>query len=220
MLTYDFIIWDWNGTLLDDISASLNSVNDMLALRGMEPIGVERYRECIGTPIRCFYEQVFDMDKEDYPALLAEYHAGYDRHLSGCSVGKGAIEALEFFASQGSAQVIISSCEQNQLLKGVESCGLSGYFDAVLGASDFLAAEKVERAQKYLAEKSQKSSPKILVIGDLLHDFELANAVSAHCVITKSGHEDWGRLEKSGVDTVNNLTELVGFITKKQQKQG
>lgn len=218
MFIYDFIIWDWNGTLLDDISASLNSVNDMLALRGMPPIGVERYRECIGTPIRCFYEQVFDMEKEDYPLLLAEYHAGYARHLGGCSISKGAVEALEFFASQGSVQVIISSCEQNQLLSGVESYGVSGYFDAVLGAGDFLAAEKVERAQKYLAEKSKKSSPKILVIGDLLHDFELANAVSAHCVITKSGHEDWSRLAKSGVDMVNDLTELVEFIAKKQQK--
>lgn len=219
MFTYDYVIWDWNGTLLDDISASLNSVNDMLALRGMPPIGVERYRECIGTPIRCFYEQVFDMEKEDYPRLLAEYHAGYARHLINCSIGKGAVDALEFFASQGSVQVIISSCEQNQLLSGVESYGVSGYFDAVLGASDFLAAEKVERAQKYLAEKSKKSDPKILVIGDLLHDFELANAVSAHCVITKSGHEAWGRLAESGVDTVNDLTELVEFIAKKQQNQ-
>ncbi len=220
MFVFDYIIWDWNGTLLDDISASLSSVNDMLALRGMPSINIERYRECIGTPIRCFYEQVFDMEKEDYTSLLAEYNAGYIRHLSGCSVGKGALEALEFFASQGSVQVIVSSCEQNQLLKGVASYGLGSYFDAVLGADDFLAAGKVERAEKYLAEKSKKSSPKILVIGDLLHDFELAKAIFAHCVITKSGHEDWKRLEKSGVDTVNNLTELVGFIAKKQQKQG
>ncbi len=46
-MKYKYVIWDWNGTLLDDVGAALASVNDMLALRGKEPIDLVRYRECI-----------------------------------------------------------------------------------------------------------------------------------------------------------------------------
>ena len=71
-LKYKYIVWDWNGTLLDDISASLASVNDMLIKRNMDIIDIVRYKECIGVPIICFYEQVFDLEKEEYEDLLRE----------------------------------------------------------------------------------------------------------------------------------------------------
>lgn len=51
ILKYTHIIWDWNGTLLNDISSSLQSVNDMLAMRGKDPIDIDFYRGCIGVPI-------------------------------------------------------------------------------------------------------------------------------------------------------------------------
>ena len=61
-MKYTHIIWDWNGTLLNDISSSLQSVNDMLAMRGKDPIDIDFYRECIGVPIVKFYERVFDLE--------------------------------------------------------------------------------------------------------------------------------------------------------------
>ena len=78
-MKYDLIIWDWNGTLLDDVSASLRSVNDMLDRREMPRIDLVRYRECIGVPIRCFYEQVFNMEHLD-PEQKATYLSQYQEY--------------------------------------------------------------------------------------------------------------------------------------------
>ena len=72
-MRYKYIIWDWNGTLLNDIGASLASVNDMLELRGMPHIDADFYKECIGVPIRKFYDRVFDMEKEDYSVIIKQY---------------------------------------------------------------------------------------------------------------------------------------------------
>ena len=80
MLKYKYIIWDWNGTLLNDIGASLASVNDMLAARGREPIDIVYYKECISVPIIGFYEKVFDMEKED----LEQFYPEFDEYRESC----------------------------------------------------------------------------------------------------------------------------------------
>ena len=55
MKNYSLLIWDFNGTLLDDVGAALASVNDMLERRGISSINIDTYREYIDTPIRHFY---------------------------------------------------------------------------------------------------------------------------------------------------------------------
>lgn len=207
MAKYDCIVWDWNGTLLDDVSASLRSVNAMLAKRGMEPIDILRYRECIGVPIRGFYEKVFELEKEDYAALLAEYNSGYLHYLADCGIAEGARELLDRAARLGIRQIIVSSSEKNQLVKAVTDYGISDYFDAILGADDFLAAGKVERARAYLSTIACGKRPRLLAVGDLLHDAEMARQINAECVLLESGHEDRRRLEKSGATVVKSIGE-------------
>ena len=70
---YTHVMWDWNGTLLDDVGAALKSVNEMLLRRGLEQITMAQYHEYIDIPIRKFYENMFDLEKEDYTQILKEY---------------------------------------------------------------------------------------------------------------------------------------------------
>lgn len=210
-MKYTHIIWDWNGTLLDDIGASLASVNDMLAARGEQPMDINRYKECIGTPIIRFYEQVFDLEKEDYPSILAEYNAGYMKHLADCSLTDGAVEAIEAFAAAGIHQAIVSSSNNAQLCDNARKYGVYDRFEAVLGAADFKADSKIERARAYLAESGAEKG-RVLVIGDLEHDAEMANEIGADCVLLTSGHEHPERLEKSGAVIFDKIQELILFV--------
>ncbi len=208
MNKYKYILWDWNGTLLDDIGASLRSVNDMLRKRGMPEIDEKRYRECIGVPIIRFYERVFDLSKEIYNDLLKEYNDGYLYYLESCSLSDGAAEALERFAKSGKKQVIISSSNNAILKPNVEKYGISGYFEDVLGSDDFMADSKIERAVKYL-KNSGASSGETLVIGDLVHDFELAKAIGADCILLTSGHEKPERLNACGARIIDSLRKIL-----------
>lgn len=212
---YTHILWDWNGTLLDDVSAALASVNDMLTRRGKDIIDIIRYRECIGVPIICFYEQVFDLDNEDYPALLAEYNEGYLRHLDGCGLAKGARELLSDLHRQGKRQIIVSSCEKNQLLAAVKSFGIEDCFDAIIGSDNFLAGSKIDKAREYLAANGD-GNMRAVVVGDLVHDCELARAVGADCILLRSGHENANRLEHSGARLVDDFCEIRTFVQDTQ----
>lgn len=211
MPKYTHIIWDWNGTLLNDVSASLASVNDMLDLRGMQHIDLQFYKECIGVPIRKFYDRVFDMEKEDYSIIIKQYNEGYIKHLEACGLTEGAREAIDFFASCGVYQAVVSSSNNDQLCMNIKKYGLENCFDAVLGSADFYAGSKIERAKNYL-EKTGGESRKVLVIGDLEHDAEMAKELDADCVLLTSGHEKSSRLKSANAVLIDDLFELIDYI--------
>ncbi len=205
-MKYRYIFWDWNGTLLDDVGAAMASVNDMLILRNKSPIDIDRYRECIGVPIRRFYEQVFDLDNEDYNRILEDYNRGYLHHLDNSSLTAGSIEVLDYFKNCGCSQIIVSSSNINQLKNNVKRFGIYDYFDAIIGAENFMAESKIEAAKNYI---SGKEEGKILVIGDLVHDREMADELGADCVLLTSGHENRERLSACGTPLIDKLTQII-----------
>lgn len=210
MSKYTHIIWDWNGTLLNDVSASLASVNDMLDLRGMPHIELDFYKECIGVPIRRFYDRVFNMDKEDYSIIIKQYNEGYLRHLESCGLTDGAREAIDYFASCGMNQAVVSSSNNDQLCENIRKYGLENCFDAVLGSADFFAGSKIDRARNYL-KKTGGEAAKTLVIGDLEHDADMAKELGADCVLLTSGHEHITRLKDAKVPLIDDLYALIEF---------
>lgn len=207
-MKYTHIIWDWNGTLLNDIGASLASVNDMLIMRGREPIGVDYYRECIGVPIIKFYEKVFDLANEDYSLIIKQYNEGYLNHLKDCALTENAVEVLDYFAQKGVKQVIVSSSNNEQLYTNVKKYGIFDRFEAVLGATDYYAGSKIERAVNYL---SQYQECRVLVVGDLEHDAEMAAELGADCVLITSGHENRERLYSADARVISDLKELISI---------
>jgi len=203
----DHIIWDWNGTLLNDVSASLASVNDMLALRGKPPMDIDYYRECISVPIIGFYEKAFDMENEDYEIIIKQYNEGYLRHLSECNLTDGVTEVIDYFEKNGVKQAVISSSNNNQLIQNVTKYGIFDRFDAVLGADDYYAGSKIERAEKYLENSSEEC--RVLVIGDIVHDADMAEKLGADCVLLTSGHENRERLYSAKATVISDVRELI-----------
>lgn len=208
MKNYSLIIWDFNGTLLDDVKAALSCVNDMLERRKRNPITIEEYREHIDVPIRCFYEHFFDLENEVYEELLPEYQKGYEYHLKQCGLTEYALEALELAKSKNIPQIILSSSQQSQIERLLDKYNILDYFDAVLGADNLLAGSKLERAKDYISEHGIDSS-NTLVVGDLIHDYEVAEAISAACLLITSGHQDRKKLETVAARVEDSLKGLI-----------
>ena len=119
-MKYTDIIWDFNGTLLDDIRAGINAVNDMLSRRGLATIdSVERYRELFCFPIIEYYAKLgFDFEKEDYYTVLApEWVALYLENYKRSTLNDGAEHTLQALAGLGYTQTLLSATEI-EMLKG------------------------------------------------------------------------------------------------------
>ena len=120
-----YIIWDWNGTLLDDVALCIDVMNGMLRRRGLSPLTPGRYREIFTFPVENYYRAAgLDLESEPFTALAAEYISEFDRRVMDCGLRPGTIEALERLKGAGYAQLIVSASQRSALARQVESRGL------------------------------------------------------------------------------------------------
>ncbi len=70
----DHVIWDWNGTLLNDVPHAVETINFMLEPRGLPLMNIERYREVFSFPVRRYYETLgFDLQAESFAHLCDQF---------------------------------------------------------------------------------------------------------------------------------------------------
>lgn len=187
-----YILWDWNGTLLDDTQAALDTLNIMLAKRGVKPIEMGFYRDHFAFPVRPFYESIgMELENEDWDALAQEYHDIYAAQPK--QLNSGAFAALELVKEAGVGQSIISALRQDLLDRATADYGVAPYMECIYGVDNLDGASKLDRALELLT-RIDATDP--VVIGDSLHDKEVADALGVRCVLCGQGsHAAW-RLAK------------------------
>lgn len=207
-------IWDWNGTLLDDVRLCVDTMNGMLEKRGLPLLDVERYREIFTFPVEEYYRSVgFDFEKEPFARLAEEYIVPYNRAAMACPLCPGTRETLEQLQKQGVRQVLVSASHEDALREQVEGQGIAGYFEKLLGIRDVLGGGKAGLAHEYL--QSQELDPtQVWCVGDTLHDWEVACEMGCHCVLIAQGHQSARRLSQSTAPILRSLSELPDFLLR------
>lgn len=184
------IVWDWNGTLLDDTQACVNTLNLMLARRGLGTVTLEYFRDNFAFPARRFYELVgMNVPDSEWDALAQEYHDTYA--LQPVKLNDQAVAALELVRSSGCRQSILSALRQDKLDADVSRYGLNGYFERVFGSDNLDGASKLDRALELFAFLKGEE---VVLIGDALHDKEVADALGVRCVLCSQGGHSHARL--------------------------
>lgn len=209
MSDYRCIIWDWNGTLLDDVPLNIEIVNTLLSERGLKTVeSLDYYKREFSFPIIDFYRKLgFDLKNEDFHLIARQYARLFDEGYPHADIFSDAEELLRLVKQSGREQLIISASEQGYLLKQVEYFELSHYFTDILGVSDVLGSSKIERAKRWMAEQSIDPR-EVLFIGDTEHDCDTARAIGCDCVLVSRGHNSKERLEKTGFKVYDDL----GFV--------
>ena len=212
MKEYKVLIWDFNGTLIDDIDAALSSVNDMLIRRSLPVINFEQYASYVDTPIIKFYEHIFeDLYSMNFDEIAAEFNEGYENHLKDRAVMAHADEVLEYFNDKGKLQTVISATHINKVTKRLAEFGLTDYFDRILAHDNLIAEDKTHLAVKYFAEKGIDPNEAI-VIGDCVADFKMAQDIGCDCVLTTQGHQSRLEFAETTAVVIDSLTELMNII--------
>ncbi len=201
-----YILWDWNGTLLDDTKAALDTLNAMLAKRGNPAISMEFYRDHFAFPVKPFYRSIgVCLENEDWDKLAVEYHDVYAAQPK--ALNRDTFAALEKVKAAGVKQSIISALRQDLLDEITERFGVKAYMECVYGVNNLNGESKIDRALELL-EKIADADP--VIIGDSLHDKEVADAIGVKCVLCSQGSHAHHRLA-AVAPTGKTLVEAVEF---------
>lgn len=214
------IIWDWNGTLLDDVDACIEVENAMFMERGVPAMTRERYLDIFGFPIVDFYRVAgMSFERETYEELTEIYARLYLERAKSCCLADGAAHALDTFRRMGFRQVVLSASFDGWLRDQMSAFAIEGYFSDVIGQDTAAANGKLETARRCLAGLAGR----VVLIGDTDHDLEVAAGLGADCVLVAAGHQARHRLERlaaerakdscaARVDVCASLFEAVSIV--------
>ncbi len=207
----DRVIWDFNGTILDDLKISIESADELLSRYGLPIIGdVDRYYSVFGFPIIGYYERVgFDFTKYDFSVLANEWVDIYLSKMQYATLHDGIVDTVDRLNSLGIKQTILSMSEENMLREQIESFGIADKFDEIFGLNDIYATSKLELARYW---KSTHEGESVIYIGDTEHDAESAKIIGADCLMISGGHQSYSTLKSLGKPIITAPSDIFEYI--------
>ena len=205
------ILWDWNGTLLDDLQYGMDVRNRIFPMFQLPPIhSVEEYHAQFTFPIRLYYERAGVTDEIFVPVA----HAWMDEYVRGFAsvpLHEDALQVIRRFAGAGLRQVILSASKLDLLREQVAQFRIQDSFADILGLGDIYAGSKEDIGRAYL-QGSGIEPCQTCMIGDTLHDAEVASSIGARCVLVSRGHQSRETLLTAGVPVMDTLTQAADWI--------
>lgn len=212
------VIWDFNGTLLDDVDCCVDTLNTLLAERALPPITRGEYLQRFGFPVRDFYLDLgFDFEREEFDRVSATYIERYGTRLHAAAPQAGAHAVLTALRERAIAQSVVSAMESTLLRSLLSRFGLAEYMTHVRGLDDLNAGSKIDIGVA-LHRELRLAPDEIVLVGDTLHDCELAAAIGCHCLLFARGHQTRARLAArlgaagAGERLIDSLAEVARFI--------
>ena len=203
------VIWDWNGTLLNDIDLCIDSINQLLVERKLPVVKKDNYREIFSFPVQEYYKSLgFDFEKEDFSIPAHQFIDLYKKGFDLCTMQKNAFEVLQRFQNQGIQQFVLSAMEHKMLEKTLSKKGILNFFEDVAGLKDHYAVSKIEQGFQ-LIKKHHVKINNTWLIGDTTHDFEVAKELGVKCILIADGHQSKKRLLETGATVFDNLKQLL-----------
>lgn len=211
------VIWDWNGTLLDDLPIVVEAVNACLRSQGAAPIDAETYRSRFVRPLNGFYEELLGhpVDEDLLLELDRVFQDAYWDGFDDAELNREARDAITQVAVAGATQSIASMLWHDMLVSAVRGFNLDDHMLALDGNRGTVGETKDQHMVHHVG-RLQRLYPVLAghtttVIGDIVDDAGAARAADVRCVLYDGGSQSREMLERQGVPVVGSLLEAVSI---------
>ena len=202
------IIWDFNGTLLCDAQLGVDCDNYVFDTLGLPRITLEDYRAHMTMPVRDFYTALgVDLNVYKYETISRLWLDRFNQHAVSAGLVPGAMESIVRLKDKGFTQSILSASYEESLREQCEGLGLVPYMAEISGLGDESAQKKTDIGRAQMERLGLRGEDCVLV-GDMVADSELADALDTHCVLVPWGHNSKERLSRTQRRVVCSFEEL------------
>jgi len=207
------VIWDWNGTLLDDAEFTITLTIQLFERHGFPPLTAEMYRENFTRPIPAFFEKVLGrpLERDEWASLDAAFHNAYHQGVEALQLAAGAAETMNALRDAGITQSLLSLHPHDMLIATINDRALGHYFERVDGALQGRHETK-ERALREHVQALGIAPDEAVLIGDSVDDAEAAQMVGVQPLLVRGGLHAESHLERVGVPLLDSLPEALAYV--------
>jgi phosphoglycolate phosphatase len=201
------VIFDWSGTLVDDLPAVWKATNHVFTKAGKPELSLEEFRAEFCLP----YQSFFDRYVPDFPVpqLEAWFHSAFRECQDSVVAQPHAREFLEFCRQHGARMTVLSTITSEHFTKQAAATGFAQFFNGThLGVLDKREViHAVLKENNFLPEET-------MFVGDMPHDIETAHCGGVHSCAVLTGFSGLEQLRTAGpemmVEHLGELREILG----------
>lgn len=196
------VIFDWSGTLVDDLPAVWAATNHVLRRAGRPELSLAEFRAEFCLPFTGFYDR--HVPEVPLAQLEVWFHTYFQQAQDSVVALPHTAEFLQFCRARRWRTGVLSTVRQDHFARQAERTGLGGFIDvACVGVRD-----KRRRIHAMLAENGFRPDETLLV-GDMQHDIETARYGGVRACAVLTGYNTLEQLRAAAPDlVVEHLGEL------------
>ncbi|WOH80158.1 HAD hydrolase-like protein [Bradyrhizobium sp. BEA-2-5] len=215
------LVFDWNGTLLDDSYALLQTTNAILTHFGHATIDMNTFREHCDVPLSLLYRRL-GMSEDEVTALdrdgNALFHDIYEPLADNSDLREGARRVLELAHQEAASSIIVSNHIVDPLRSQLRRLGIDDYINDVLAfenrTTQYKSMSKGERLRLYMQKNNLKPAS-TFIIGDMPVETDIARNLGLVSISITGGFVSESRLRAASPDyTINNHHELLPILQR------
>lgn len=188
-------IFDWSGTLADDLGPVWAATNRIFEEYGKPKMTLEEFREHFRLPFSGFYAEFLpEATEEGLEALYERFFAGLQGEIA---LLPGAREMLEWCRREGKRVFLLSSIKESHFRAQSERLQIGGFFEYPY----VQVADKREKIRGILSERSLEAEETVFV-GDMVHDVETARYGRVLSVALLTGYDSGEKLVRARPDII------------------
>lgn len=205
---YKHIIWDWNGTIFNDVDLCISVVNNLLKKYSLPLLTRQRYLEIFTFPVEDYYTTAgFDLTTLSFQSLGREWMDEYETRKFEASVFPDVIDKIKSIHKAGVGQSILTAYSHEDLISLLNHFSISKYFTDTAGLDHIYATSKIDIG-KELLNRIGFNGKSVLLIGDTLHDKEVAKELGIDCLLISRGHQSKERLTHNHTFVVDKISDI------------
>ena len=210
------VVWDWNGTLIDDLEIVVGAVNASLDLFGAPRITADAYRDHYVRPVKVFYERLLEREitDEEWLRVDSRFHEVYRSSLDQARLADGACAAMGALQDAGHTQSVLSMWWHHELVPMVERLGVTPYMVTIQGNTADAGAPKAMHLADHLGRLDGAIAGPgrdVIMIGDSLDDGVAARENGIWCVMYDSGSHHRRELVSTGFPVADSLARALAL---------
>lgn len=208
----ELILWDWNGTLIDDSNLCVSILNEILTDYGENTLDVCFYRKTFCFPVSAFYRLIsLPYEGHDFDVVSKTFISKYRKSWEKSNLQPGTLFVLQTIHQFGIDQSILSAGKQEDVDRFISYHNLAKYFTSVNGTNNIRAEGKLNVGLEVVRKYKLKPN-KILLVGDTLHDLEIGNTIGCRTLLYTKGHNHCSVFKSSNCETIDRLEDILDFV--------